>query len=73
MNLKAADKIYTIEDIYILPEGERAELIDGTMYMMAPPNRKHQDISMFLSTEIKKYIDHKKVIAEYMLPHLLFF
>jgi len=60
MNLKAADKIYTIEDIYILPEGERAELIDGTMYMMAPPNRKHQDISMFLSTEIKKYIDHKK-------------
>lgn len=33
---------YTIEDIYALPEGERAELIDGQMYMMAPPGRRHQ-------------------------------
>ena len=23
------EKVYTIEDIYALPEGERAELIDG--------------------------------------------
>ena len=36
---------YTIEDIYALPEGERAELIDGQIYYMAPPSRKHQDIS----------------------------
>lgn len=27
----------TIEDIYALPDGQRAELIDGQMYMMAPP------------------------------------
>ena len=32
---------YTTEDIYSLPDGQRAELIDGTMYMMAPPNRIH--------------------------------
>ena len=25
---------YTIKDIYALPEGERAELIDGQIYMM---------------------------------------
>lgn len=31
----AREKNYTIEDIYSLPEGQRAELIDGTMYMMA--------------------------------------
>ena len=29
---------YTIEDIYNLPDGPRAELIDGELYMMAPPN-----------------------------------
>lgn len=34
----AREKIYTIEDIYALPDGQRAELIDGQMYMMAPPN-----------------------------------
>ena len=30
---------YTIEDIYNLPDGTRAELIDGELYMMAPPKR----------------------------------
>lgn len=29
---------YTIDDIYALPDGERAELIDGQLYMMAHPN-----------------------------------
>lgn len=27
------EDIYTIEDIYNLPEGERAELIDGQIYI----------------------------------------
>ena len=35
------EKVYTIDDIYALPEGERAELIDGHIYYMAPPNRTH--------------------------------
>ena len=30
------EDIYTIEDIYALPDGERAELIDGQIYYMAP-------------------------------------
>lgn len=37
-------KTYTMEDIYALPDGERAELIDGNLYAMAPPGRKHQYI-----------------------------
>ena len=36
------ERIYTIDDIYALPDGERAELIDGQIYMMAPPNPRHQ-------------------------------
>lgn len=47
---------YTIEDIYALPEGERAELIDGQIYYMAPSSRKHQDISGELYADIKSYI-----------------
>ena len=50
------EETYTIEDIYALPEGERAELIDWHIYYMAPPSRKHQDISMELSSVIKDYI-----------------
>ncbi len=32
---------YTVEDIYNLPEGQRAELIDGKIYDMDPLSRKH--------------------------------
>lgn len=30
----AQEKTYTIEDIYALPDGQRAELIDGKMYKL---------------------------------------
>ena len=33
----ANQKSYTIEDIYNLPEGARAELIDGSLYMWRRP------------------------------------
>ena len=32
------ERIHTIDDIYNLPEGERAELINGQIYYMAPPS-----------------------------------
>ena len=50
------EEIYTIEDIYTLPEGERAELIDGRIYYMAPPSTIHQRILNYISTEINLYI-----------------
>ena len=54
------ERIYTIEDIYALPEGERAELIDGQIYYMSPPNTRHQRISSILSRKIGNYIDDNK-------------
>ena len=39
------EHIYTIDDIYSLPEGDRAELIDGRIYYMSPPSRRHQTIA----------------------------
>jgi len=30
-------RIYTIDDIYALPDGKRAELIDGNIYYMDRP------------------------------------
>lgn len=55
----AQERIYTIEDIYALPEGERAELIDGQIYGMAPPNTIHQRISYSVARKISDYIDSK--------------
>ncbi len=50
---------YTIKDIYELPDGQRAELIDGRIYWMAPPKTKHQAISFALSRKIADYIESK--------------
>ena len=56
MNVIKKEENYTIEDIYALPEGERAELLDGRIYYMAPPNTKHQRLVNYISTEINLYI-----------------
>ena len=53
------DDHYTIEDIYALPEGKRAELIDGQIYDMAPPSYQHQRLVMELSATLRDYIKTK--------------
>ena len=50
---------YTVEDIYSLPDGERAELIDGKIYMMAPPSTRHQRLVGALHAQIYNYIKSK--------------
>ena len=67
------EKRYTVDDIYNLPEGIRAELIDGEMYMMAAPGTRHQEISGFLYANIYNYIraqrgDCKAFPAAYYIP-----
>ena len=64
---------YTTEDIYSLPDGQRAELIDGTMYMMAPPNRIHQKLVSELTQVIGNHIKSKKGSCEiYPAPFAVF-
>lgn len=41
------EEMYTIEDIYALPEGQRAELVDGQIYYMASPSRTPLKSSRF--------------------------
>lgn len=66
-------RIYSIDDIYALPEGERAELIDGHIYYMAPPNRKHQDIAGELFGTIREYIkSNRGACKPYIAPFAVF-
>lgn len=55
----AQERLCTIDDIYALPDGIRAELIDGQIYYMAPPSTKHQRILSFLHLEIGNHIRSK--------------
>lgn len=64
---------YTIDYIYSLPEGQRAELIDGVVYDMAPPNRIHQKLINELSYKINEYIKKKHGSCEvYPAPFAVF-
>lgn len=69
----AEEQDYTIEDIYNLPEGQRAELLDGQMYMMAPPNRIHQEIVGELFGIIRNYIkSNNGQCKPYIAPFAVF-
>ena len=73
MNTAKEDRIYTIEDIEALPEGERAELIEGKIYYMSSPSRIHQRISMSISTDINNYIKANKGSCEvYAAPFAVY-
>ena len=64
MSALEQEKIYTINDIYALPDKERAELIDGRIYYMAPPTRKHQRIVGELFATIREYINSNRGTCE---------
>ena len=67
------NQTYTIEDIYSLPEGKRAELVDGQIYDMAPPSRVHQKLIMELSATFRNYIKQNNGSCEvYPAPFAVF-
>lgn len=54
--MKTEKRVYTIKDIEALPEGERAELIDGEMFRMDSPDLVHQEILGELYIVVRQYI-----------------
>ena len=53
-------EMHDLDEIKALPEGQRAELIDGVWYDMAAPSRIHQRFVVEISTRIQNHITSKK-------------
>ena len=64
----ADDREYTIEDIYALPEGVRAELLDGKLYFMAAPTRTHQRIGGEMHLAVASHIRARGGSCEVYIP-----
>lgn len=64
MDVLKKEENHTIEDIYALPDGERAELVDGKIYYMAPPSRTHQRFVKDFIYQIENYIRSNKGLCE---------
>ena len=64
MALPAKKERYTFADVLAWPDDERAELIDGEVFLMAPaPSRGHQGISVELTRQFANYLEGKKCKA----------
>ncbi len=61
---------YTIEDIYHLPDGQRAELIDGQIYMMAPPRPAHERLIFRMSRVLDNHIEDMKMPCEVLTSNV---
>ena len=59
---------HTIEEIYALPEGTRAELMDGQIYYMACPTRTHQKINGEMYLAVANYIRSHGGSCEVYIP-----
>lgn len=60
---------YTSCDYWALPDGQRAELINGKFYDMAPPSRIHQRISAEIARIFGNYIiEHNGSCQVYPAP-----
>lgn len=55
------DKIYDIEDYFVLSnDGNRYELIDGTLYSMSSPTGEHQEIVGEVYFQLRDYLKNKQ-------------
>lgn len=59
MALPAENKRYTFADVLTWDESERVEIINGEAFMMAPPSRRHQEISGELFGQLRDYLKGK--------------
>lgn len=64
MAVPAKKERYTFADMLAWPDDERAELINGEIFLMAPsPSRGHQGISVELTRQFANYLEGKKCKA----------
>lgn len=55
---QAQKKNSILDEYFALPENSRAEYIDGKIYNMAAPNRKHQELSLIITRQIDNCISN---------------
>src|SRR5690625_2854275 len=61
MALPQGDRKYTYADYLTWDEGERLEIIDGTVFNMSPaPSRKHQQVLRELATDFSLFLRDKE-------------
>jgi Uma2 family endonuclease len=62
MGTKTQARYFTFEDFcYLVREDQKADLIDGIIYMASPENTDANDLFLWLSTVMYGYVERKKL------------
>jgi Uma2 family endonuclease len=65
MSTAAKYQLYTFEEFCdLIPEGQKADLIDGVVYMASPDNIEHYSIYHWLSRLIADYLEEARIVGE---------
>jgi Uma2 family endonuclease len=57
-------QLYTFEEFCdLIPEGQKADLIDGVIYMASPDNIEHYSIYQWLSRIIADFLDERMILG----------
>lgn len=58
--LGLAEDLYTVEDFYrLVPDGQKADLLDGVIYLCCPDTRRSNKLTGFIETLLRVYASAK--------------
>lgn len=60
MALPAEKTDYTFADVLAWDSSERAEVIDGEVYMMSAPSSLHQEVSVAIASQLYNFLEGKR-------------
>jgi Uma2 family endonuclease len=65
MSTATKHQLYTFEEFCdLVPEGQKADLIDGVIYMASPDNLEHNDINFWLYGIIFDYLEERMILGK---------
>jgi len=59
---RVADDLLTVEDFYaFVPDGQKADLIDGVIYMASPDSRRANKLTLFLAGLFQGFVEARGI------------
>jgi Uma2 family endonuclease len=70
---KVADDLVTVEEFYrLVPDGQKADLIDGVIYMASPDSRRPNALTRFLPSLLCMYDAARNLVGEVFVNRFAF-
>lgn len=70
---RAASDLLTVEDFYALvSDGQKADLIDGVIYMASPDSLRANDLTWFVATLLRHFVEARGIAGRVVFSRFAF-